>query len=99
MSEYYVYMLRCADSSLYTWITTQLEKRIKEHSGDLPGGAKYTSGRRPVTLVYHETAINRSEASKRELQIKKFSRKEKESLIEKNYILSTTLPSLVSRTT
>lgn len=82
MSKYYVYILRCADASLYTGICTHLEKRLREHNGELPGGAKYTLGRRPVVLVYHESAENRSQATKRELQIKKLSRKQKEVLIK-----------------
>jgi putative endonuclease len=69
-SAWYVYIVRCADNTLYTGITTNLQRRIDEHNSE-EGGAKYTRPRRPVDIVYHELAISRSEASKREYQIKK----------------------------
>lgn len=81
---YFLYILKCSDESLYTGITTDLEKRIKMHNGELPGWAKYTSGRRPVELVYSESAWDRSQATKRELQVKKLSKWEKLQLIEEN---------------
>jgi len=78
---YFVYMLRCADETLYTGITTDLERRLDEHNNS-DKGAKYTRARRPVTLVYSEKLESRSEASKREYFIKhKMSRKEKLLLI------------------
>ena len=67
---YYVYIVQCADETLYTGIATDLERRIEEHNHS-DKGAKYTRARRPVTLVYHETFENRSTASKREYEIKK----------------------------
>ncbi len=79
-----VYMLRCADNSLYTGITTDINRRILEHNGnDNNGkkGAKYTRARRPVVLAYTETAINKSCACKREHQIKKLSKINKEQLV------------------
>lgn len=77
---WFVYILRCVDSSLYTGITTDLERRLKEHnSGTL--GSKYTRAKRPVELVYQETVQTRSEALKREAVIKKLSKEEKEQLI------------------
>ena len=76
MSKYFVYMLRCADETLYTGITTDLERRVDEHNNS-EKGAKYTRARRPVTLVYSEEVTNRSEASKREYLIKKLNRQEK----------------------
>lgn len=78
---YSVYILRCADDSLYTGITTDLKRRIDEHNGTLPGGAKYTIPRRPVELVYCAEFPNRSTASAEEYRLKKLSRKEKESFI------------------
>jgi len=70
-------MLECSDGTLYTGITTDLERRLDEHNNS-PKGAKYTRARRPVTLVYSEELDNRSLASKREYFIKhKMSRKEK----------------------
>jgi len=80
MSQWYVYILRCADDSLYTGVTTDLERRLREHN-EAKLGAKYTRNRRPVKLVYSEKAENRSEACKREAAIKRLSRKEKIRLI------------------
>jgi putative endonuclease len=78
--EWYVYILECNDKTLYTGITTDLDRRVKEHN-ESSKGAKYTKARRPVKLVYSETLANRSLASKRELQIKKLSRRDKIKLI------------------
>ena len=80
MEEWFVYIVECADKTLYTGITTDMERRINEHNSS-PKGAKYTKTRRPVTMVYFETALDRTTASKRESQIKKLSRKEKMELI------------------
>ena len=78
---YYVYMVKCADETLYTGIATELTRRIEEHNTS-DKGAKYTRVRRPVTLVYHEEFPDRSSASKREYKIKKkMSRKDKLKLI------------------
>lgn len=79
---YFVYILKCADGTLYTGISTELERRIKEHNSSNKG-AKYTRVRRPVTLVYSEEYLDRSSASKREYEIKKkMSRSMKLKLIE-----------------
>lgn len=75
----YIYILKCSDDTLYTGWTTNLEKRIKTHNSKK--GAKYTRGRTPVTLVYFEKFKTKSEALKREITIKKFSREEKLKLI------------------
>ena len=81
-TTYHVYIVQCADGTLYTGIATELERRLKEHNGSTKG-AKYTRARRPVTLVYSETHIDRSSASKREYTIKKrMSRAEKLLLIK-----------------
>jgi len=80
MSDWYVYILKCKDDSYYTGITKNLEKRIADHvSGN---GAKYTRGRAPLKLIHTEIFENRSSASKREFEIKKLSRIEKELLIK-----------------
>lgn len=71
-----VYILKCADKTLYTGITTDLKRRVIEHNGSVLG-AKYTRGRRPVKLVYSRRAKNKSLAAKLEWQIKKMSRQEK----------------------
>lgn len=77
-------MLRCSDDTLYTGITTDIQRRIKEHNFS-DKGAKYTKLRRPVILVYSEASKNRSSASKREYEIKKMSREKKIKLFEKNF--------------
>ncbi len=83
MSDWFVYILRCADDSLYTGITTDVERRIKEHNGEIAkAGAKCTRARRPVTLVYQESAADRSAASKREMAIKSLTRQQKLALID-----------------
>ena len=78
--SYFVYVLECADSTLYTGITTDIQKRLYEHNHS-DKGAKYTRNRRPVKLVYSEKATDRSEASKREYAIKKLTREQKLQLI------------------
>ena len=83
-SPWYVYILRCADSTLYTGVTTDTERRTKEHNGNNKLGAKYTRTRRPVQLAYSEACEDRSSACKREAEIKKLSRKAKLNLIASN---------------
>jgi len=78
---WYVYILKCADGTYYTGITTDIDARINAHESGK--GAKYTKGRTPLKLVYCETSEGRSQASKRENEIKTLSRKEKISLIYK----------------
>ena len=80
MALWTVYILKCGDGSYYTGITNDLDKRIADHESG--NGAKYTRGRGPFTLVHTEVLSNRSEASKREIAIKKLSRVEKEALIK-----------------
>ena len=78
---WHVYVVVCFDNSFYCGITTNIERRIKQHNGELSGGAKYTRSRRPCRLVYKEKAENRSSASKKEYWFKKLSRKQKEKYI------------------
>jgi putative endonuclease len=73
-----VYMLECADNSLYTGITTDLDRRLAEHAAGK--GARYTKGRGPFRLVYRETCQSRAEASKRETAIKALDRAKKRQL-------------------
>ena len=77
---WFFYMVRCRDSSLYSGITNDLQARVEKHNKGT--GAKYTSGRRPVTLVYSEKQGNVSEARKREAQIKSWPKSRKEQLIK-----------------
>ena len=79
MSDHVVYVLECADGSLYTGYTTDLERRVAEH--DAGEGAKYTRGRTPVELVYHERYGTRSAAMSREYELKSLTRAEKERLV------------------
>lgn len=79
-NNWYIYILRCSDNSLYTGVTTDCERRLHEHNHS-PRGAKYTRARRPVTLAYSEQASSRSAAQQREAQIKRLTAKQKESLI------------------
>ena len=78
-SVWYLYILKCRDNTLYTGITTDVEKRLEAHRAGK--GAKYTRGRAPLELVYRETCGTHSEALKRELQIKALTRAEKDALI------------------
>ena len=74
-----VYILECADRSLYTGITNDLDRRLAQHEAGQ--GSKYTRGRGPLRLAYSEKCDDRSHASKRELEIKALSRAEKQGLI------------------
>ena len=79
MNSWKLYILRCGDGTLYTGITTDVEKRVEAHRTGK--GAKYTRGRAPLELVYREECGDHSAALKREIEIKKLTREEKESLI------------------
>lgn len=76
-----LYILRCGDGTLYTGITTDVEKRLEAHRSGK--GAKYTRGRGPLELMYREECGTHSDALKRELEIKALPREEKMKLIEK----------------
>ena len=78
----YVYIVECSDGTFYTGWTNNLEKRVKMHSQGK--GAKYTKGRRPVRLIYHEEFKEKIDAMKREYEIKQLTRKEKELLFNRN---------------
>jgi putative endonuclease len=80
--SYFVYILECADKSLYTGYTNDLTKRLKQHN-DSKYGANYTKSRRPVILKYSEKFPTKSEALKREIEIKSWTRKQKINLITK----------------
>ena len=82
-SQWYVYILRCGDSSLYTGITTDVERRLQEHNSDDRLAARYTRPRRPVKLAYAEESPSRSAALKREHEIKRMTRSAKKRLISR----------------
>lgn len=79
---HYIYLVRCSDDSLYCGWTTDLKRRIDAHNGHIPGGAKYTRGRRPVTLVYAESFHQKQEAQRREYAIKRMTKTKKLRLIK-----------------
>lgn len=79
---YYAYIIKCSDKSLYTGYTTNIEERLNKHNGLIPGGAKYTAGRRPVKLVYIERFASKSLAMKRESFIKSLKKEDKVRLIK-----------------
>jgi len=79
-NSWIVYILKCCDDTLYTGITNDIDKRIQSHNNGT--GAKYTRFRTPVELIFKETCSDRSDASKREAQIKKLSRKQKQDLVK-----------------
>lgn len=80
MKDWYVYILKCSDESLYTGITKDINKRLYEHN-NTKTGASYTKGRRPCFLLYQEGPMDKSSALKREISIKKITRKEKLELV------------------
>jgi putative endonuclease len=81
MNDWFVYIVRCDDDSLYTGITKDVDRRVQEHNEGGRLAAKYTRTRRPVVLVYQETCESRSVATKREIEIKLLSRKDKNTLL------------------
>jgi len=82
---YYLYLLQCADKTLYTGIAVDLARRLKEHNKSKLG-AKYTRARRPVKIVYSKKFRNRSTAARAESRIKKFSREQKLKLVSSTKI-------------
>ena len=78
---WYIYIVKCNDSSYYTGITTDVPRRIYEHNHGVKA-AKYTKWRRPVELVYMEKSEGRSQASKREYEIKQMTQQQKKALID-----------------
>lgn len=86
--ENYTYILQCADGSLYTGWTNDLQRRLKAHNAGT--ASKYTRTRRPVKMIYHETFSTKQEAMKREYAIKQMCRAEKMELIHK--VQNETLP-------
>lgn len=81
----YTYILKCKDGTYYTGWTNDIEKRVKTHNAGR--GAKYTKTRLPVELVYYETFESKTEAQKREYEIKQWKRAKKEALIKQGCTL------------
>jgi putative endonuclease len=82
MSQWFVYILKCGDNTLYCGSTVDVERRVIEHNTDDVKGAKYTRVRRPVKMVYSEKCDDRSAAGQREWAIKQLTRKVKLELIK-----------------
>jgi putative endonuclease len=80
--SWHVYILRCADGSLYTGVARDLQRRVLQHNGELAGGSRYTRGRRPVELLWSDAEVDRSAAQRREASIKKLSRDQKLRLLQ-----------------
>ncbi len=76
---WHVYLLQCADASLYVGTTTDLQRRMLEHTAGT--GSAYTRGRRPVRLVYHEAQPHRSAAQRREAEMKRWSHRRKQAFV------------------
>lgn len=88
MRGWSVYIIRCGDGTLYTGITTEIARRLREHEGVGMAGAKYLRGRGPLCLVYSLAAADRAEALRIERRVKKLPRKKKEMLIAGQYALA-----------
>lgn len=78
-SKWYLYILKCGDGTLYTGIATDVQKRLEMHRSGK--GAKYTRGRGPLELVHSEECENHSQALKRECEVKKLTKEQKQQLI------------------
>ena len=76
-----IYILECGDKTLYCGITNNLERRMRQHRGEVNGGAKYTRSRKPFRVAYTEEVLTRSEALKREFIIKKMTKLDKAELV------------------
>ncbi len=77
-----VYLLRCADNTLYCGVTTDLARRVRQHNGEMAGGARYTRARRPVTLVLARDFPSRGEAQRVEARVKKARAEKRLALLE-----------------
>ena len=85
--QWFLYVVRCSDDTLYTGVTTDISRRVHEHNTGSKG-AKYTRARRPVELVYYVDFDNRSSAQKAEYTFKKLTRKQKNEVINEHYTTS-----------
>lgn len=77
VGRWFVYLVQCADGTYYTGVTTDLARRLRQHNGEIVGGAGYTRGRRPVDLVWSEACVDRSDAQRRENAVRRSPRAEK----------------------
>ena len=82
MSDWYLYLIRCRDSTLYTGISTDVDRRLAQHQGEGNAGSKYLKGRGPLSLVFQEKLGSKSLALKVEWRVKRMSKARKEKLIK-----------------
>ena len=82
MSDWYLYLIRCRDNTLYTGISTDVDRRFAQHRGAGNAGSKYLKGRRPLSLVFQENVGSKSLALKVERRVKRMSKARKERLIK-----------------
>ena len=80
VDSWYVYLLQCSDGSFYTGVTTDLKRRLRQHNGEIVGGANYTRARRPVALAWYEACEDRSVAQQREYSVRRSPRLNKQRL-------------------
>ena len=80
--KWHVYLLECADGTLYCGVTTDLERRVRKHNGDLPGGARYTTGRRPVRLLASAAYPDRASACRMERRVKRLPKGKKAAALD-----------------
>lgn len=85
---WFLYILRCKDETLYTGITTDLERRFEEHQSNGPRCAKYLRGRQPLTMIYHTEFKNKSLALKAELKVKKLTASQKKLLASGQLVIN-----------
>jgi putative endonuclease len=78
--SWFVYLVRCSDGSFYAGVTTDLERRLRQHNGEIVGGANYTRARRPVALAWYEACEDRSVAQQREYSVRRSPRLNKQRL-------------------
>ncbi len=88
MNDWYLYLIRCRDGSLYTGIATDVNRRFEEHQGKRDNGAKYLRGRGPLELVFKRKIGNRSLALKSEIKVKNLSKTRKEKILTDNNIVN-----------
>jgi len=81
LPKIFTYIVSCSDGSYYTGWTNNLQRRLRQHNGEIKGGAWYTSWKKPVVLVYTEEHADKITAMKRERELKKLTRKQKEALV------------------
>ena len=81
--SWFVYLVQCSDGSFYAGVTTDLERRVRQHNGEIVGGATYTRARRPVALAWYEVCEDRSVAQQREYSVRRLSRRGKQRLAAK----------------